>query len=316
MQLYIHLLRQMLNKEKISKGDRMKKFIHYPFLLLTSVAGLLFFMTFPRLFNFREPGDHLSIKLPAFFKALAYTAAKFFDSASWQFFESWNTGTVIDRYTYSLEVIFASLLFTIFTGSLIAFLFMILPFKQRSRARHILNFFEGIPDLLIIFTIQLLLFTLYQKFHIRVVTMYGLAGNDPLVFPMIINSLLPSLFFAQYLIKVMEEEFEKHYILLGRAKGLSTMQLLLNHLTRNIVPVVAIHFKTILFMVFTNLVLVEHMFVLDGYVQELYKLLLMQGVSPVNVFFYAGIFMVPVLLLEKLVTYFGKKAASNRGMDV
>ena len=295
----------------------MKKIIHYPFLFLTSIAGLLFFMTFPRLFAYRENGsEHLSIKLTAFLKALEDTALQFFTPASWQFFESWNTDTVIDRYTYSLEVIFVSLLFSIFIGALIAYLFMNFPYKQRSRVKNVLNFFEGIPDLLIIFMIQMFLFTLYREFQIRLVTMYGLAGKEPLIFPMMINSLLPSLFFAQYLIKVMEEEFEKHYILLGQAKGLSKMQLLFNHLTRNIVPVVAIHFKTIIFMVLTNLVLVEHMFVLDGYIQELNKLLLTKGVSPVKVLFYVGVFMLPVILVERLVTFSGKKSGSVRGMDI
>lgn len=297
----------------------MKKFITYPFLFLTSVAGLLFFMTFPRLFTYRGNGsgsEHLGIKLASFLKALKETSMQFFKPDSWKFFESWNTETVIDRYTYSLEVIFVSLLFTVFVGGLIAFIFMNLPYKQRSRVKNILNFFEGMPDLLIIFMIQMFLFTIYREFQIRLVTMYGLAGNEPLIFPMLINSLLPSLFFAQYLIKVMEEEFEKHYILLGQAKGLSKMQLILFHLTRNIVPVISIHFKTIIFLVLTNLVLVEHMFILDGYIQELNKLLQIQGVSPVKVFFYVGIFMLPVILLERLVTFYGKKAGSVRGMDV
>lgn len=295
----------------------MKKYIHYPFLLLTSVAGLLFFMTFPKLFAFYVPGsDHLGFKLPAFIKALAATAAQFFEPASWKVFESWNRETVIDRYTYSLELLSVSLLFTVFIGSLIAFIFMNLPFKQRSKVKNTLNFFEGIPDLLIIFMIQLFLFTLIREFNIRLVTMYGLAGKEPIVFPMIITSLLPSLFFAQYLITVMEEEFDKHYILLGLAKGLSKVQLLLIHLTRNILPVVSIHLKTIIFLVLTNMVLVEHMFVLDGYIQELNNLLSTRGSSPVKIFFYVGVFMMPVILVERLVTFSGKKSGSVRGMDI
>ncbi|MBT2695780.1 ABC transporter permease subunit [Bacillus sp. ISL-55] len=295
----------------------MKKFIQYLILLLTSIAGLLFFMVFPRLFAFREPdSEHLGVNLFSFLKVLGDTVMQFFKPASWQFFESWNTETVIDRYTYSLEVIFASLMFSIVIGSLIAYLFMNFPYKQRSRVKNILNFLEGIPDLLIIFMIQMFLFTLYREFQIRLVTMYGLAGQEPLIFPMIINSLLPSLFFAQYLIKVMEDEFEKHYILLGQAKGLSKMQLLFSHLTRNIVPVVSIHFKIIIFMVLTNLVLVEHMFVLDGYIKELNKLLQMQSTSPVTIFFYVGVLMLPVILVERFVSLIGKKFGSVRGMDL
>jgi peptide/nickel transport system permease protein len=295
----------------------MKKIIHYPLLFLTSISGLIFFMAFPRLFDFRPSGSaHLGVQLTGFLKAIEATALQFFKPESWQFFESWNTETVIDRYTYSLELIFFSLLFTIFIGSVIAYLFMNFPYKQRIRVKNVLNFFEGLPDLLVIFMMQLFLFMLYREFNIRLVTMYGLAGKEPIIFPMIINSLLPSLFFAQYLIKVMEEEFEKHYILLGQAKGLSKLQLLFSHLTRNIVPVVSIHFKTIIFMVLTNLVLVEHMFVLDGYIKELYKLLQIQSTSPVSIFFYVGVFMLPVILVERFVSLIGKKFGSVRGMDI
>lgn len=295
----------------------MKKIIHYPFLFLTSIAGLLFFMAFPRLFTFREPdNEHLGVNLLSFLKVIRDTVMQFFKSSSWQFFENWNTESVLDRYTYSLELIFFSLLYTIFIGSVIAYLFMNLPYKHRLRVKNVLNFFEGLPDLLVIFMIQLFLFMLYREFQIRLVTMYGLAGKEPIIFPMIINSLLPSLFFAQYLIKVMEEEFEKHYILLGQAKGLSRLHLLFSHLTRNIVPVVSIHFKTIIFMVLTTLVLVEHMFVLDGYIKELNKLLQMRSTSPVSIFFYVGVFMLPIIMVERIVSLIGKKFGSVRGLDI
>ena len=58
----------------------MKKIIHYLFLLLTSIAGLLFFMSFPRLFAFRETGsDHLGLKVTDFIKTLGATATQFFE---------------------------------------------------------------------------------------------------------------------------------------------------------------------------------------------------------------------------------------------
>ncbi|MBT2660501.1 ABC transporter permease subunit [Bacillus sp. ISL-45] len=295
----------------------MKKIIHYPLLFLTSIAGLIFFMAFPRLFDFRpSESAHLGVHLSGFIKAIEATALQFFKPESWKVLEGWYQETVIDRYTYSLELIFFSLLFTILIGSVVAYLFMNLPYKQRIRVKNILNFFEGIPDLLVIFIMQMFLFMLNREFNIRLVTMYGLAGKEPIIFPMIINSLLPSLFFAQYLIKVMEEEFEKHYILFGQAKGLSKLQILFSHLTRNILPVVSIHFKTIIFMVLTNLVLVEHMFVLDGYIQELNKLLQINSTSPVSIFFYVGVFMLPVILVERFVSLIGKKFGSVRGMDI
>ncbi|MEH7442897.1 hypothetical protein V7201_11385 [Bacillus sp. JJ1122] len=295
----------------------MKKIIHYPFLILTSAAGLLFFMSFPKLFNFRPNGsEHLGFKLMDFFKAFIATTLQFFEADSWLFFEKWNQETVIERYTYSLEIILVSLVFTIFIGSCIAYILMSISFKKRSKLKHVLNFFEGLPDLLIIFIIQMSLFALYRDFGIRLVTMYGLAGKEPLIFPMIINSLLPSMFFAQYLLKIMEEEYEKHYILLGQAKGLSNLHILFVHLTRNIVPVMSIHIKTIIFMITTNLVLVEQMFVLNGYTKELYNLLITRGGSPVQVFFYVGVFLVPLMLLERVVTLSGKKAANARGLNI
>ncbi|WP_079508161.1 ABC transporter permease subunit [Mesobacillus jeotgali] len=295
----------------------MKKLVQNALFILTTIAGLLFFMAFPRLFSLRTSGsEHIDIELAALLKTMSATAEQLFKPSSWQFLESWYQETVIERYTYSIEIISVSLLFTVFIGSFIAYLFMTLPYSHRSKVKHILNFFGGLPDLLIIFLMQLVLITLFREFDIRLVNMYGLAGKEPLIFPMIINSFLPSLFLAQFLIKIMEDEFEKHYILLGQAKGLSKMQILFVHLTRNIVPVVSIHFKTIIYLVLTNLVLVEHMFILDGYIQELYNLMMTPGVSPAKILFYVGVFMLPVILLERLVTFFGKFVGKARGLNI
>lgn len=295
----------------------MKKIIHFPFLLLTSAAGLLFFMSFPKLFNFRPNGsEHLGFKVLDFLKAFAATAKQMYRTDSWLFIEQWNQPTVIERYTYSLEIILVSLAFTIFIGSCIAYILMSISFKKRAKFKHVLNFVEGLPDLLVIFIIQMSLFALYRDYGIRLVTMYGLAGKEPLIFPMLINSLLPSMFFAQYLLKVMEEEYEKHYILLGQAKGLSKFHLLFVHLTRNILPVISIHFKTIIFAITTSLVLVEHMFVLNGYTKELYDLLSTRGSSPAQVLFYVGVFLVPIMLLERTISLSGKRIASVRGLNI
>jgi peptide/nickel transport system permease protein len=294
----------------------MKKIVHFPFIILTSAAGLLFFLSFPKLFDFRpESSEHLGFKFLEFLKAFAATAKQLFQTEIWLIVEKWIQPTVIDRYTYSLAIILISLAFTIFIGSCIAYILMSLSFKKRAMFKHVLNFIEGLPDLLVIFIIQMSLFALYRDYGIRLVTMYGLAGKEPLIFPMMINSLLPSLFFAQYLLKVMEEEYEKHYILLGQAKGMSNLHILFIHLTRNILPVISIHFKTIIFMVTTNLVLVEQMFVLNGYTKELYNLLTKSG-SPMEVLFYAGLFLIPVMLLERIVTLTGKKTASARGLNI
>lgn len=295
----------------------MKKIIHIPFLFLTSAAGLLFFVSFPKLFDFRpDESEHLGFRFLDFLTAFKATALQLSSGHSWRFVESWNEETVIGRYTYSLEIILISLAFTILIGSSIAYIMMSLSFKKRSKLKHVLNFIEGLPDLLVIFIIQMSLFALYREYGIRLVTMYGLAGKEPLIFPMIINSLLPSLFFAQYFFKAMEDEYEKHYILLGQAKGLSNLQLLFTHLTRNILPVISIHFKTIIFMITTNLVLVEQMFVLNGYTKELYDLLTKNAGSPAQILFYAGIFLLPILLLERIITLSGKKIASTRGLNI
>ncbi|WP_108670376.1 ABC transporter permease [Peribacillus acanthi] len=296
----------------------MRKIIHYPLITLTGMLGFVVFLAFPKLFAFPTTGDqeHLVLNSGFILSSFLKTLKALTTPSDWTFIEGWMKDVVIERYIYSLQIMGISLLFTILIGCMIACFIIFIPLKMRSPFKIALNFLEGLPDLFILFLLQMGLLKLYKDYGIKIFSLYGIAETKPYVFPMIINSILPSLFFAQYLLKVMEEEMEKHYILLGKAKGLSRVYIFQNYLLRNIFPVVMIHFKTIIFMVLTNLVLVEHMFVLDGYIHELYVILSFNSHNPLAIVFYVLMLMIPIFVFELLLILSAKSIGKIRGLQL
>ncbi|WP_108670374.1 ABC transporter permease subunit [Peribacillus acanthi] len=295
----------------------MKNIIIYPFLFIIGMLGFVFFISFPKLFVFKwttEP-EHLVISSESFFSAFSDSYKVLTTPTKWTFIDSWMKDEVMERYIYSLQIMGLSILFTIFIGCIIACFIIFIPYKWKAPLKDGLNFLEGLPDLFILFLLQMGIFTLYKEFGIKLFYMYGLFGAKPYFFPMVVISILPSLFFAQYLLKVMEEEMDKQYILLGRAKGLSNLHLFKNHLIRNIYPVVMIYFKTIIFMVLTNLVLVEHMFILDGYVNELYNVLTTKR-NVLDIVFYTLMLLTPILFLEFILNISAKSLRKIRGVQL
>ncbi|PLS14881.1 hypothetical protein CVD28_25510 [Bacillus sp. M6-12] len=297
----------------------MKKLFHYQFLILTSLIGFIFFLSLPALFVFQnldKNTEHLQMDTTSFLTAYKDITAKLLEFNISPVIETWTKPEVMESYFYSLKIFGLSLIFTIILGFLFAFAYMMFPLKLRSPFKSALNFIEGIPDLLIIFLIQMGLFALYRDYGIQLFKMYGIFGAKPLILPVIFITIVTALFFAQFLVKAMEEEYENQYILLARAKGVPRASLLGRHLFRNIYPIVIIQFRSIVFMLLTSLVLVENMLLLNGYTKELHEIITSPARSVLSVLFYLFMFMVPVFLLEIIGNVSARAITKKRGVVI
>ncbi|MFE8700409.1 ABC transporter permease [Cytobacillus sp. FJAT-54145] len=290
------------------------KIIKFLLLVITAVFGFIFFMIFPRLFNLKE--EDISIKWDQIIPTLKVIFIHL-SELSYESFESFLLqGSLLEGYKYSLTIMSISTLIVISIGSIIAFAVIIMPLKLRNLAKNFLNFFEGIPDLLIIFTLQFTVIIVFKNYGIKLFQLYGFGEAQPLFFPTITTSILPSLFFAQFLINIMEEEKEKNYILLGQAKGLSKIYIYVNHLLRNIFPFIIIHFKTIFYMILSNLVLIEYMFGLGGYTHELFVALTHPRSTVLTIIYSLFLLIIPVLVLELLIGIIGKVKSKKVGVSI
>lgn len=226
------------------------------------------------------------------------------------------------RIGYSLTIFSVSLVVTIFFGLIIAIGILILPRKWRSISKNILNLTESVPDLLVIFLFQIFVITLYKATGVKFLQLYG-TNSNPYFIPIVTVSFLPIFFMGQFLIKSYEEEWERQYVLLAKAKGLSGLNISIKHILKNVFPYAIIHLRVMIWVILSNLLLVEYIFSIDGFTRSLFDQLIQTShkryqylgydVDFVLLVMSLFIFILPMIMIEWIIHLMKKKRTAQGG---
>ncbi|NKE06751.1 ABC transporter permease subunit [Mesobacillus selenatarsenatis] len=172
---------------------------------------------------------------------------------------------VLGRFFYSMKTLGMGL----FTATVMAFLlsYVIVLFFDKKKD-YILSFIEiirSIPDVLWMFLLQAGVVWIFKTFGLKFIQTTSLGSDHQAVLLPLIGLSLPIfLFLTQIIVLKIFEELDKPYILLAKAKGLSYFYMLNIHVVRNISQDLKEHFKTIVWMMLSTLVMVEYIFNLNG----------------------------------------------------
>ncbi|GAM13524.1 hypothetical protein [Mesobacillus selenatarsenatis] len=282
-------------------------------LIGTFLLGISFLLSFTAIFNFdRKPGEHLAISFDGVQLRLQTIFTQLMDFSFKDVFDYVKNPNVLDGFMNSYKVLGISLVAIIMLGCMIGFLVILLPIKLRRRFHQFLDYFEGLPDLLFIFIINMLNIYLLKEFNFKVFSMYGFGSSQPVAFPVIVTSFLPAVLFGLYLIKCMEEEEQAHYVQLGYSKGLSRPYLYSVYMLRNILPVLSLKFRVILYMMLSNLILIEHMYhynitLTNQIIEQVFR-----GQHVLPLIYGIGILIFPVILLEYLIKLIVKETVIRK----
>lgn len=209
----------------------MKNIFHYILRAICIVIGFALFLSTPFLFGENEGtfvfnGKGFSAVFTSKFQELTH----FYET---EFFMNWLETDMLQNYLYSMKLFWASAALTLGLGFFIAAIVIMSPARLRRKLKSVINFSEAIPDLLVIFLLQILVITLYKSTGIKLFQLYGFTGN-PYFIPIVVISFLPTFFLAQFLINAFGEEMEKDYAIFAKAKGLAFSKIYLIHMLRNI----------------------------------------------------------------------------------
>ena len=271
-------------------------------LIGASLLGIASLLSFTALFNFnRKNGEHLALSIDGFKLQFQMIFSQLSDFSFNSVLTYAKNPKVLDGFLNSYQVLGISLAAIILLGSMIGFLVTLSPIKLRKRLHQFLDYFEGLPDLLFIFIINMLNIYLLKEFNFKIFPMYGFGSSQPVAFPVIVTSFLPAILYALYLIKCMEEEEQAHYVHLGYSKGLSRIYLYFVYILLNILPILSLKFRVILYMLLSNLILVEHMYHYETTLtnQILYQVFRGEHVLPL--IYGIGILILPVIMFEFLI---------------
>lgn len=272
----------------------MKLFAHYMIRVACLFVGVILFLSIPRLFYVE--GNKLLYGTQYFMKSLVVVARQIFSFDVQSILHQWLTTSIAERYFYTLQILGLSLLAMILGGVLLTAIFIITPKKIQSKVKDFINFSEAVPDLLIIFVLQFVVIYLYKETGIKLFRLYGLSEKTYLM-PVVAVSLLPAFFMAQFVIKQIEEEWEKDYVIFAKSKGLHNLTIYFRHILRNIFPLAVIQLKTLIWVLLSNLVLIEYIFAIQGFTKDLDNIFSKDALA---VIIFCLLVAVPVLLIDLL----------------
>ena len=172
---------------------------------------------------------------------------------------------VMDRFFYSMKTLGMALFAATAMAFLLSYLIVLFFEKKKDYILSIIEIIRSIPDVLWMFLLQAGVIWLLKTFGVKFIQTTSLGSdNQAVLLPLISLSLPIFLFLAQVIVLKIFEELDKPYIILAKAKGLSYFYMLNVHVVRNIRQDLLGHFKTIIWMMLSTLVMVEYIFNLDG----------------------------------------------------
>ncbi len=206
---------------------------------------------------------------------------------------------VMDRFFYSM----GTLGIAFFTASAFAFMLsnsIVLFFEKKKD--YILSFIEiirSVPDVLWMFLLQALVIWIFKTYGLKLAQTVSLGSDDQaFLLPLISLSLPIFLFITQIIVLKIFEELDKQYITLAKAKGLSYLYMLNVHVIRNITWDLLGHFKSIIWMMLSTLLMVEYIFNLDGLM-----LFNLKHISVELFVFSCILFFTPFFIIYRLIDF-------------
>lgn len=229
--------------------------------------GLLAFGAAPGLFN------GVSLSFSGFINQLSLTFSQLLHP--WQimytdpisFIQRPVFPDILTFYFYSLTIYFGALVIAFILAMLISYVIVFIKKKNGRIIRFFVFLFESLPDVFIIVIFQLLTILIYVKTHVLLMNVAA-AGSDYAYFmPIACLSVIPTMFFIRVILVNMEDELSKPYVEMAKSKGLSKAIIIYKHVTRNSMISVFYNARSIMWLMLSNLFMLEFIFNIYGITQ-------------------------------------------------
>jgi peptide/nickel transport system permease protein len=172
---------------------------------------------------------------------------------------------VMERFFYSMKTLGIAFFTALAAAFLLSYLIVLFFEKKKDYILSVIEIIRSVPDVLWMFLLQVIVIWIYKTFGVKFIQTVSLGSeNRAFLLPLISLSLPIFLFLTQVMVLKIFEELDKQYIIFAKAKGLSYLHILNIHVIRNIQQDLLGHFKSIIWMMLSTLVMVEYIFNLDG----------------------------------------------------
>lgn len=168
-----------------------------------------------------------------------------------------------ERYYYSLVILAGALFTTFLAALLLELLNYFSPRWLKHIYREVAFIIQSIPDVLLIFSIQLGIIWFYQKTEVLLFDPF--TGFEKIyTLPILTLSILPVVMLFQMIDLSVSEEEDKLYVTFAYAKGFSKREVFFKHILRNTVLTMFANLQYLFWFMISNLLIMEILFNMDG----------------------------------------------------
>jgi peptide/nickel transport system permease protein len=216
-----------------------------------------------------------------------------------------------EPYMYSVKILMCVLILSVFIGIGISVLVALLPVKIQKVIKNIAFFLESVPDVILIFSIQLMIIWIFKKSAILIVNPIGYMDNI-YTLPVVVTSIIPSIMLFQMTLFGFDEEKKKPYVEFAKSKGITKYKVLISHVFRNVCLVVFSNIQLLLWLIISNLLITEYIFNMKGLFSFMFRHLGSAEVLAVCLLF----IFIPFYLMDYLGRILSNKISGQGGLEL
>ncbi|MGD6802713.1 ABC transporter permease subunit [Rossellomorea aquimaris] len=171
---------------------------------------------------------------------------------------------IITAFISSAKIVFLALFIAIVVSVLLLVLFYSAGKWFRGVIKSTSFLVSSLPDIFVISALQIFVIWFFKQSGILLIDVASVGENQVILFPAVTLSILPAFFFLGLMVSFIGEEENLPYVELARGKGLTKYNLLFVHMIRNILISLTYHAKQIVWMMLSNLLILEYLFNVFG----------------------------------------------------
>ncbi|USK91423.1 hypothetical protein LIT29_18205 [Rossellomorea marisflavi] len=164
----------------------------------------------------------------------------------------------------SMRILFLAIAISLGASLILLIIYTVSGRIVKSAIKSIAAVLESVPDIFVIATLQLFIIWFFKKTGILLGDVASLDPNEIIFLPAVTLSVLPTFFFLGLMISFVKEEEDLPYVELARSKGLTKYRILFIHMIRNILVSLTYHGKQIVWMMLSNLLILEYLYNVFG----------------------------------------------------
>ncbi|WLD93606.1 ABC transporter permease subunit [Alkalihalobacillus sp. AL-G] len=205
-----------------------------------------------------------------------------------------------EYYIYSMKIFLTALMVSILGGVLLTYITSFFSKRAVRKISNVLSLLEALPDIFVIFVVQIFIIWFFKKTEIL---LFPIAGGFEQVYfvPILVLALLPTLFFFKVSLFMTIEECEQTYVDFATSKGLAQNSIFLRHIFRNAIIGVTSHSKAIIWIMLSNLIILERLFNISGLTKYILNYNQTDVIALSLILFYIPVCL--ILLVSKIIIH-------------